>query len=929
MAKSRKDCIDEIRARSGGRSRAETEELLGRIDERAQRYQEDGAPAGEAYARARDDILREEKEQAALGKRDAILDLQRSAERRRFYRQTAAEIAGLPARAGAVERWSGKAPRLALEAKMVGVELPFEAHGESTGNKRLGWEEILAGGLVRDLRRAGLFKIFVARELQNEWAKELFELNKRPTDLWQRAKDGGDATAHDLYELTARGQGPGNPGLTKNAQALEIAKIIHGKQKFAIAAENAEGAWVRDYNGYITRTSHSPYKIHKAGVEQWVADAEREVDRYRFVGGKDPARVRTALRELFTPLVSGDHFDYSKPLEQPIYPNVAAKISAHRAIPFKDADAWLRYNKKYGLHDPTETVLDSLRQAARRISMMSDWGSKPQENFEADLAVMKAEIQARSKAAAGRYDALAEAARSPAADAKAKAKVEADMAASKDELDLAAAQLKDLNAHERMLRNEFAQISGEAARPVHKLRADALAGWMAWQRVSKLGRVFFTHFESLMTKAMEGRYWGATAAERYAGLFGDFSRGAEGSAKREAADLALGGFESELGQNLARYDVADAPRGVIAKLESYFWPLTFISKLTDNQRNGFQRMAANLIGRQRGSAFDKLTPQVRRVLRRFGVGPLEWDAFHKVEWSDVGGRRYLFPSDVLALSDADVAAYLQAARPGDFRARAPDAQDIVKGRNDLALGLAMAYADRANTAVPLPNDRTRARVMMGSRPGESLNMALRLILQFKMWSIDMAARQWGREIYGRIGDARYDRVAGLVEFLAGSLAFGMVGEGLRQLTEGKDPIAQLRDHPVAFAANGLMRSGFGLLFGDFLLGEYDRHGFSAVAQLAGPTVAQIDDLMNVLHGKTAREKFASAIKMVRTNTPFANLWFTYLAMNTLVWHRLQEWINPGYLQRSEQRQKQQSGTEFWLSPAKTDQWITGRRTSPF
>lgn len=49
----------------------------------------------------------------------------------------------------------------------------------------------------------------------------------------------------------------------------------------------------------------------------------------------------------------------------------------------------------------------------------------------------------------------------------------------------------------------------------------------------------------------------------------------------------------------------------------------------------------------------------------------------------------------------------------------------------------------------------------------------------------------------------------------------------------------------------------------------------------------------------------------------------------LIWHRLQEWINPGYLKRSEERQAQQNGTHFWVSPAKTDQWITGRRASPF
>jgi ATP-dependent DNA ligase len=37
---------------------------------------------------------------------------------------------------------------------------------------------------------------------------------------------------------------------------------------------------------------------------------------------------------------------------------------------------------------------------------------------------------------------------------------------------------------------------------------------------------------------------------------------------------------------------------------------------------------------------------------------------------------------------------------------------------------------------------------------------------------------------------------------------------------------------------GAQRSGFGSLVGDFLLGQFDRHGFSAVASLASPTYAK-------------------------------------------------------------------------------------------
>jgi hypothetical protein len=112
-----------------------------------------------------------------------------------------------------------------------------------------------------------------------------------------------------------------------------------------------------------------------------------------------------------------------------------------------------------------------------------------------------------------------------------------------------------------------------------------------------------------------------------------------------------------------------------------------------------------------------------------------------------------------------------------------------------------------------------------------------------------------------------------------------------------------------------------------------------VASIAGPSASQIDTLMDLLHagGETKegmwskaamRQREADAIRLAKDNIPFMNLWATSWATDALIWHRLQEWINPGYLARSERRQRDQQGTHFWVSPAKTDQWITGKRASP-
>jgi hypothetical protein len=147
----------------------------------------------------------------------------------------------------------------------------------------------------------------------------------------------------------------------------------------------------------------------------------------------------------------------------------------------------------------------------------------------------------------------------------------------------------------------------------------------------------------------------------------------------------------------------------------------------------------------------------------------------------------------------------------------------------------------------MPGARVRA-ILFGKhyQPGTPINTALGLLYQFKIWPADMVTRAWEREIYGTIGDGKYDRAAGLVEAAVAAIVFGTASEAVRDDIQGKDPIAKIKDHPIASLVEGGQRSGFGSLVGDFL---FDRHGFSAVASLAGPTYAQIDTLMGMLHGE--------------------------------------------------------------------------------
>lgn len=910
MAKSRKDCFDEI-ARKTGKKRAEVEDALDEIFNRAEGYEHDGMDRDAAYDRARDEFLKAAADQYALQRRGAILDMRKEIARHRFYAASAEAIRTLS------PKMAVKALRLAVEAKLVGSNLPFARGRLSVDAQYVALRRKLVGGFSDDLRREGLQKIFASRAIEDKWTDELFELNK--------AADG-------------------NPGITKDAQALKIAQIVQKWQKASIDTLNREGAWIRSYSGYITRTSHDADKIRRAGAEKWINETLPRLDLKRTFGTMEPQAVRDALFDMWTPMMSGVHYDYGRPIEEPVYPNTAKKASATRELHFKSGKDWREYNRDYGGHNATYTVVRAFETSARRAALMKEFGTRPREAYERDKAFLLATLQQESKALSSKLSALEQAYNSPSADAAAKAKIEGEMATLRQTAASSSGRLEDFERGQLWLDNRFAQIDGTSMKPVNRTAANTVANIMAFQRLSKLGNLFATHFASLPSKTAEARYWGIPFAERYASVFSGFTQGAEGSEKRAALDLTLVAAEHEIGHLMSAYDVADAPAGWIGKAESTFFNLTGVNAVIDNQRGGAEAMFASHLGGKRGKGWADIGRKEQRVLRGFGINEPEWKALAGVEWTDVGDRTFLFPSDALKLSDDQVRAYIDEARPpgsGQTKFMGHGEADIAKAREDLALQLASAYSDRAAYAIPMPSARIRA-IMFGKNfePGSTLNMALKLFYQFKIWPADMITRAWGREMYGTIGDGKLDRFAGIAETAAGAILFGVFAEGIRDLIKGQDPIAKLKHSPFEAIAAGAQRSGMGSIVGDFLLGQFDRHGLSAAANMLGPTFGQIDDLAELLHaggrtrdgmwsGAAMRERAATALKMVKNNTPFMNLWMTHHVTDALIWHRLQEAINPGYLQRSEQRQKDLSGTTFMIAPSKVDRFVTGRAGSPF
>jgi hypothetical protein len=119
-----------------------------------------------------------------------------------------------------------------------------------------------------------------------------------------------------------------------------------------------------------------------------------------------------------------------------------------------------------------------------------------------------------------------------------------------------------------------------------------------------------------------------------------------------------------------------------------------------------------------------------------------------------------------------------------------------------------------------------------------------------------------------------------------------------------------------------MAQGGGLgIYGDFLFGEVNRFGGSFLETVMGPgfnTLSDAADLLMrtrdvILTGED--DARAEAIRFLKGNVPFANLFYTQQALDYLVWYQLQETVNPGYLRRMERRTERENDQTFWLRPS--------------
>ena len=706
------------------------------------------------------------------------------------------------------------------------------------------------GATAVALKRAGLLRAFRNGTIDDAWGRELFELSRQ-----------------------AAGDKDAKPGLTDNAEALKIAQIVHGQQELARGRLNSEGAWIGSYAGYITRTAHDAAKLRAAGFDRWRGFILPRLAAKTFEGVENREEF---LRQTYSALSTGVHladrdFVGMKDAAFTGPANLAARLSEGRKLHFADASGWLQYQRTFGNGTLGEQVMGAFDRAARQEALLRRWGTNPEAEFDNDLRWL----------AENERDAHPDAVR----------------------------RLRDGEAGIR-LRMDY--LTRDANRPGNVTFAEIGAGLRAIESMAKLGGVAFTHLSAFTTKAAELRYHGVGWLEAYGNSLAALFRGRGQGETRELSDLLLAGVEGMHGSMLARFSADDAPAGTLSKLAKRFFSLSGLSYLLDAQKSGAARVMSRRFGMLLDTTFDKLPREAARTLQAYGITPGEWEALRAApDHAQVDGRAHL-------TADAGMRADAAALGIGAGNLAPSDAQ-VARMRSALQLKLHTMFDDVAHRSVITPGIDERALFVGGTKPGTLAGEALRFIAQFKLWGAAAVRQGLGREVYG--GNGAAGAISGIMHLALATAVFGYVTMTLKDLFKGQTPRNPLDQRTVLAAM--MQGGGYGIL-GDYAFGQFNRFGQTPVEALAGPVAGSASELLQLLSlargsltgDPNARPKDAGpeALRLVQNNTPFLNLFYVRKALDYLLFHSLQEAMNPGYLRRAERSMKQRTGQSYILAP---------------
>ncbi len=643
---------------------------------------------------------------------------------------------------------------------------------------------------------------------------------------------------------------------------------------------NAAGGAIGKLEHWGLPQLHDARALRKAGRETWKNAVRPLLDRDRMInpltGGRVTAEDLEAILDHTWENVTTNGWMTREPKRQPFgIGAVANQRAEHRVLAFRDAKAWMDYQKAFGTGDPFAAMMHHVNGMARDIAAMEILGPNPSATIQWMKQVIEKEAQQVSIGQPGRIRAKPE------------------KAVSKG------------RRQAKMLEDMWDAMRGGAETPVSEGWAMGLAVARNWVVSSVLGSAALSSISDVGTQVMARQFVGLSTRTVLPDLVKAFST----ASRREATSAGL-----ILEQAQHAFDGHARWLGSLSGPETSRWiadrVLTFsgLTAWTAAGRRSFGLAFMHELANVAGKTLDDMHPALAGTLRRWGFSADDWDRIRATGLHDMKGTAMLRPADV-ARTDQRLGEKLM---------------EMIEGETEFA--------------VPSGSVRSRVMLVSDNQPGTLWGEVRRSFAMFKSFGAVFAvlngARIWadimngpGNTLTERLmrGDRRLQArgVGYATALLATSTLLGGLAIQLKQISAGRDP----RDMTTReFWGSALLQGGGFGIWGDFFLADVNRYGGGFAATLSGPVVERFNDAWNLLGGNLielaqGKDTHAGreAVNFLRGNVPGGTLWYARAAWEHLALDNLQYLVDPEAkkaFRRKQQWWKTNTGQEFYWKPGR-------------
>lgn len=666
-------------------------------------------------------------------------------------------------------------------------------------------------------------------------------------------KDLVDSIIRELH-----GESTGNAEAKKFAAAWrDLAEMM--RQEF-----NAAGGSIKLRDDWGSPQSHNREAIIEAGEKAWVdymmtpgvLNRDRMVNPHSGVklGDED---LRDMLSHIYASITTNGWAHREATSRPKGYDIIHGRHNDQRYLVFNDADAWVKYQAKFGENDLFGSLMSHINTMSRDIAMMETFGPDPRAMLHYFDNVLQ-EYAETNHSMPG---------------------------------------IKNLREYKSSWMRStwlmYDMAMGEHSTPVSKGFADFNQALRNLMVATKLGSAGISALSDPAFGQMARQIAGMPMAEKYVmGSIRPFQKlGKEGIKQGVRTGQIL-----DIGMHVAaremRHAMATQFRGVTGYLADRMMQYNFLGPYTQAGKIAFGLEFSDWIAGHIHHNWNDLPEPMRNF---FSLGhnfsEADWNKIRKVKVAEFQGDKYFDPRDLFAV-DREVALKYYAMQ-----------QRLLK------------------YAVPEPTLRAKAAMLGETKAGTFLGEAWRHMLLFKGFSVSLnfvhgaeVARRYHKDGFM----TAFGMAAAMIVHMT---ILGAISAQLKELTKGRDPkdMSNGKFWGAAFLQGGGVGIYGDLLFSEVSRSAYGA-AMTAMGPVYGSLGGPLANLTvgNILEGVSS-DKDTNAgrelTRFIRENTPLiATHFMTRMIFDRMIMDQFQYYVDPKAhesFNRQMQWYRRDHGQEAW------------------